>query len=154
MYRKRKSDLRGTAALRACVLHTCSVVKSCPALGDPTGRSPPGSSVHGILQARILEWAAISCSRGSSWPRDPTRVSCISCIGKQILYHWATWEALWGPASSPVAASLFQCLKLSLWVVYLVILHLATEHPSGTDTGFFPDTLSTFRELINEKVNK
>ena len=40
--------------------------------------SPPGSSVHGILQARILEWVAISISRESSWPRDRTRVSCIA----------------------------------------------------------------------------
>ena len=54
---------------------------------------PPGSSVHGIFQARILEWVAISFSRGSSWPRDRTWVSCISCIGRQVLYHCATWEA-------------------------------------------------------------
>ena len=40
--------------------------------------SPPGSSVHGILQARVLEWVAISFSRGSSWPRDWTQVSCIA----------------------------------------------------------------------------
>ena len=51
-------------------------------------RSPPGSSVHGLLQARILEWVAISSFRGSS------QVSCISCIGRQILYYGATWEAL------------------------------------------------------------
>ena len=50
--------------------------------------SPPGSSVHGISQARILEWVAISYSRGSSWPRDWTWVSCVSCIGRQVLYHW------------------------------------------------------------------
>ena len=48
------------------------------------------SSVHGISQARTLEWVAISFSRGSSWPRDET---CVSCIGRQILYHWATREA-------------------------------------------------------------
>ena len=46
----------------------------------------PGSSLHGISQARILEWVAISCSRGSSWPRDPTWVSCVSCIGRAFLY--------------------------------------------------------------------
>ena len=44
-------------------------------------RGPPGSSVHGILQARILEWVAMPSSRGSSWPRDQTQVSFISCIG-------------------------------------------------------------------------
>ena len=43
----------------------------------PHGLSPPGSSVHGILQARILEWVAIPFSRGSSWSRDQTQVSCI-----------------------------------------------------------------------------
>ena len=54
----------------------CSVcaksLQSGPTLRDPMDCSPPGSSVHGILQARILEWVAISFSRGSSWPRDRT----------------------------------------------------------------------------------
>ena len=44
--------------------------QSCPTLWDPVDCSPPGSSVHGILQAGILEWVAISSSRGSSWPKD------------------------------------------------------------------------------------
>ena len=52
--------------------------------------SLPGSSVHGIFQAGILEWVAISFSRGSSQPRDQTQVSC---IGRQILYYWAAWGA-------------------------------------------------------------
>ena len=60
-----------------------SVVQSCPALCNPMGCSPLGSSVHGILQARILEWVAISTSSGSSRPRDWTRVSY---IGRQTLY--------------------------------------------------------------------
>ena len=53
------------------------VAQSCPTLCDPVDCSLPGSSVHGIFQARVLEWTAISFSRGSSWPRDRTRVSCI-----------------------------------------------------------------------------
>ena len=48
---------------------------------------PPGSSVHGILQARILEWVAISSSRVSSQPKDRTCVSYVSCIGSKVLYH-------------------------------------------------------------------
>ena len=56
--------------------------------------NPPDSSAHGIFQARILEWVAISYCRVSSWPRDWTHISCISCIGRQIFYHCATWEAL------------------------------------------------------------
>ena len=51
-------------------------VQSCPTLGDPKDCSSPGSSVHGVLQARILEWVAIPFSRGSSGPRDRTLVSC------------------------------------------------------------------------------
>ena len=53
------------------------VTQSCPTLCDPVDCSLPGFSVHGILQARILEWVAISFSRGSSSPRDRTRVSHI-----------------------------------------------------------------------------
>ena len=54
--------------------------------------SSPGSSVHGIHQAKTLEWVAISFSRGSSLSRDRTCVSCVSCTGRQILYHCTTWE--------------------------------------------------------------
>ena len=60
-------------------------------LCDPMDGSPPGSSVHGIPQARILEWVAISFSRGSSWPRDRTWVSHI--VGKHF-NRWATREEL------------------------------------------------------------
>ena len=60
--------------------------------------SLPGSSVHGILQARILEWVAMPSSRGSSQPRDWTHVSYISCIGRWILYHLCL---LGSPSLSP-----------------------------------------------------
>ena len=63
------------------------VAQSCPTLCDPVDCSPPGSSLHGILQARILEWVAISFSRGSSRPRDQTRVSRI--VGRRFNL-WAT----------------------------------------------------------------
>ena len=56
-------------------------------LCDPMDCSPPGSSIHGIFKARVLEWIAISFSRGSSWPRDPTRVSCIA--GR----HFTVWAS-------------------------------------------------------------
>ena len=61
--------------------------QSCPTLCDPMDCSPPGSSVHGIFQARVLEWVAISFYRGSSWPRDRTRVSHI--VGRRFTV-WAT----------------------------------------------------------------
>ena len=70
-----------------------SVTQSCLTLCDPMDCSLLGPSVHGISQARILEWVATSYSRGSSRPRDRTCVSCVSCIGRRILYHWAIREA-------------------------------------------------------------
>ena len=66
--------------------------QSCPTLCDPMDCRLPGSSVHGIFQERILEWVAISYSRGSSQPRNWTR---ISTIGRWILYQYATWDSLW-----------------------------------------------------------
>ena len=81
-------DMNYQSAIRAKLLPSCVTV--C----KPTDCSPPGSSVHGILQARILEWAAISSSRGSSRPRDRTRVSYVSCIGRKVPYHE---DQLWSP---------------------------------------------------------
>ena len=60
---------------------------------DPMDFSPPGSSVHGIFQARVLEWVAISYFRGSSRPRNQIHSSCFSCMDRWTLYHCATWEA-------------------------------------------------------------
>ena len=62
------------SSLCLCML----VTQSCPTLCDPMDCSPPGSSVHEVFQARILEWIAISFSRGSSGPRDWTQVSYIA----------------------------------------------------------------------------
>ena len=56
----------------------CSLTKLCLILYNPMDYSLPGSSLHGISQARVLEWVGISFSRGSSWPSDWTQVSCIA----------------------------------------------------------------------------
>ena len=66
------------------------VAQSCLTLGNPMDFSPPGSSVHEIFQARILEWVAISFSRGSSGPRDWTWVSCTA---DRFFTNWAMREA-------------------------------------------------------------
>ena len=62
-------------------------LQSCPTLCHPMDCSLPGSSVHGILQARIIEWVAMPSSRRSSHPRKQTHISYISCMGRQVLYH-------------------------------------------------------------------
>ena len=74
---------QGAFAILVC----CLVTQSCPTLCDPMDCNLPGFSVHGILQARILEQVAIPFFRGSSQPRDQTHISCVSCIGRRILYH-------------------------------------------------------------------
>ena len=75
-----------------CVM--CLVAQSYLALLQPHGLWPPGSSVPRIFQGRILEWVTIFSSRGSSWPRDWTWVSCASCIAGRFLTYWAIREAL------------------------------------------------------------
>ena len=69
-----------TVSVRAKLLQLCLT------LCDPMDCSPLGTSVHGIFQARILEWVAIPLSRGSSWPRDWAQISYI-CIGRQVRDH-------------------------------------------------------------------
>ena len=72
----------------------CSVEQLCPTLCDPKDCSLPGSSVHGISQARILEWVPFPSPGGL--PNTGVKLASppsISCTGMQILYHWATWEA-------------------------------------------------------------
>ena len=85
--------------------------------------SPPGSSVRGIFQTRILEWVAISFSRVSSWPRDWSCAPCIFWIDRQILYHCSTWEAQEDQVNlyNTLSASVRECLFLNNLIV---LIHL------------------------------
>ena len=71
-------------------IQVCSVAQPWMTLSNPMDCSQPGSSVHGIFQARMLKWVAISFSRVYSWTRDWTHISCVSCIVGEFL---ATAEA-------------------------------------------------------------
>ena len=72
--------------------------QSRPTLWDSIDSSPPGSSVHGILQARTLEWTAMPSFRGSSWPRNRTCISCDSCIAGRF----STPKPLGNPPLNPL----------------------------------------------------
>ena len=85
-FKPRSGNLHAPNPCGAC-MHAKSI-QSCPTLCDSADWSPPGSTIHGILQARILEWVARSSSRGSFCLRDQTQVSYISCIGRWLLYHY------------------------------------------------------------------
>ena len=101
------------------------VVQLCQTLCDPMDCSPPGSSVHGILQARTVEWVAISYSRGSSRLRDRTHVTCIFCTGRWFFITSTSWEALY------LLQVCSNCLFLleSIFVVYaflgIYLFHLS-----------------------------
>ena len=86
-----------------------SVAQSCLTLCDPMDCSPPGYSVQGILQTRILEWVAISYFKGSSWSRDRTQVSCIA--GRFTV--WATGETTG---------------KVLIWLQSLLVLRIKTKY--------------------------
>ena len=96
----------------ACVSCTQSYMTVC----NPMDCSLPGSSVHGILQARTLERVVISSSRGSSPSRDQTHISCVSCICRQFLTTSTTWEA--HSSSKPI---LFLCQLKSVNKLYFVV---------------------------------
>ena len=120
------------------------VAQSCPTLCDPMDCSPPGSSVHEIFQARILEWVAISFSRGSSQPRDQTRVSCTA---GRFITDWATREA--------PKYSAFRKLQIkSKWMLILKVLCLKIDtvklHSSKIKSACTP----TIWPLLSFKQNK
>ena len=85
---------------------------------DPMDCSSPGSSVHVISQARIMERVAISFSRGSFWPRDPT---CVSCFGRKVHYHWAARKA---PPAQVI------CMHMKVWEVVSEKLSPLEELPN------------------------
>ena len=80
----------------------CVCAKSlqlCPVLSNSMDSGPSGSSVHRILQTRILEWVAMAFSRGSSQSRDWTCISYVSCIGRWVLTTSAIWKSPGWPGS-------------------------------------------------------
>ena len=89
--------------LRSCLKFLCAAcmhtksLQLCLTLCNPMDHRLLSSSVHGILQARILEWVAMPSFRESSQPRDWTCVSYVSCIGSGFFTTSTTWEAQWVP---------------------------------------------------------
>ena len=104
--------------LKLWCVRVCSVASD--SLG-PYDCSPPGFSVHGIIQARILEWVAVPFSRGSSQPWDGTHNSYISCTGWRTLYHWVTWETQnYGDGHTVPWTRVIETWALNGWIVSYV----------------------------------
>ena len=97
--------------LQLACLCACSVAQLCPTFYDPMNCNPPGSSVHRILQPEILEWLSMPSSRGSSWSRDQTGVSCIT----------SRFSAMEPTGRSPPTYMTIQIFPLTLGVVFSLI---------------------------------
>ena len=108
------------SALCVCVcVCVCALsLSSTPTLRDAMDCSLPGSSVHEISQARILELVVMPSPRGWSQISNSTRVSYISCIGRRFFYPWATWEAL-----VYVQACKFAHLCICTWIWTCALMH-------------------------------
>ena len=107
--------------------------------------SLPSSSVHGIFQARTLEWVAMPSSR---WPSQPTDWTHISCIGRWILYHWATWRKVNG-SSVYVYMSACTCLRVHVCLCEFLGAFTAV---AGKHNCFFPQAFGLHYLLYPEEV--
>ena len=128
--------------MHVCELSLFSHVWLC----DPINCSPPGFSAHGILQARILERVAMLSSRRSHQPRDWTRVSCVSCIGRWVPYHDGHLgsphrvrqcfpkHAIYTPQAHKIILLIFECFTsyifLTFWYLYIFNTHQEINHPA------------------------
>ena len=101
-----------TRKVRLCL---CSVTQLCLTLCDSMDCRLPGSCVHVIFQAKILDQMAISFSRGFLRPRDRIRISSFSCTVRQILYYCATWKPVTSGTTSILKASEQQRKQSTEW---------------------------------------
>ena len=133
---------------------TCIHAQSCPPLWDNMDCNLPGSSVHGIFQTRIQNWVAISFSRGSSQPRDQTRISCVSCFGRRVFNHWTTWDTwnykkpyYWAPPVPPSCGRLLPGITGRAWA----------QDSENNRQSYLPNKqmnewLQCLKSLLNEKM--
>jgi len=121
------------------------LLQSCPILCDPMDYSLPSFSVHGIFQARILEWVAMPSSKGSSWPRNQTRVSYISCIGRCVCVSVCVCVCVcvFFFTTSAISQQIFDCCilpghwrwRIVLTALFFVLLysdHLTYQIPASS----------------------
>ena len=142
-----------------CYESESEVGQSCPTFCDPVDYSPPGSSVHGILPARILEWVAISYSRGSSQLRDRTQVFCIA---SRLFKLWATREALFAIGENKFVLFCFNVKAVWMksfqneWVMVISVLTmpflrgLASWLSNKLSNGFCSDLWVRFPSLVHK----
>ena len=122
--------------------------------------SPPDSSVCAILQARILEWVSIFFFRGSSWPRDQTGISWVSCTGRRNRYHYVTLEAKWVKQweLSSAVTEYHTCLRSfacpSMWGVTgfsrYMLATLVMKSVRGTSAGAITTVVAAYFHFLSK----
>ena len=121
----------------------CSVPQSCPTLCDPMDCSLPGSYVHRIFQARMLERVDISYSRVSSQPRDWSHIPCVSYTGRHSLYLCVTWEA----SFYALVALRLSSLCFILFSVSKTFIHVSKDNIIFTKRLRCPLSFSLYKHL-------
>ena len=116
-------------------LNSAKSLQSYPTVCDPMDCSLRDSSVHGSSQAKILEWVVISFSRGSSWPRDQT---CISCTDRRVLYHQCHLRS----ALNPVVVLIAYVLPDGISLIELYFQHVQKSQ--------FPEKRNTSRNGLSK----
>ena len=111
-----KSNIQKYLGVSICIVLCCAkLLLPYLTLCDSVDHRLPGAFVHGILQARILRWFAIFYSRRSSWPRDQTHVSCVSCIGRRVFYHCAMYSVIVCKCTAEVLGRCHKELTMVTW---------------------------------------
>ena len=131
-----------------CVLCCAKSLQSCPTLCDPMYHSPPGSSIHGIYQARILEWVTMPSSRGSPPSRDRTHISWFCALAGGFFTTSATWEAYIYISWNSVMFKFVDLKHKTVWfsrrnvrvvkVLYLLQMPCNTPWPPPWDASLSP----------------
>ena len=107
-----------------CVYYSLACVHAkslqlCPVLCNPMECNPPGFSIYGILQARILEWVAVPSSRGFSPSRNQSWASSVSCIGSWVLDHWCSLRSPYSLADHDYFSYKFHSLNFLILTISL-----------------------------------
>ena len=145
---KRTGNANGGGGLKVKVL----VTQSCPTLCEPGDCSLPGSSVHGILQARILEWVAIPVSRGSSQARDLNPGLLHS---RWILYHLSHWGNWWSVEGKWISRVLriFRTMKNTIYDIIMMKMYHYTFVQTHRMYNIKGEPLSKLWTLDDYNVN-
>ena len=126
------------------------LLQSCLTLCDPMKCGWPGSSLHGIVQARTLEWIAVTISRGSSWPESQNNISYFSCIGSQVLYTTSS-DMVISYYIMKILKTYNECFCLN-WFLFFIHIWLLLQGNLSLCAYWFKNTGNSFYVIFYNKI--